>query len=553
MFIAISSIALFFLFLYTSEWSAKDFGVFEIRKDYEYNNIDKNPSNEPVLKISLDRLPNNEQLERYVLPIEHEEVDERLFAILEAMEGDSSKITYFKGLIKAFITGSKISRLKDVGHYGGGSNLIITASGNLLENYSDISTKNKYLFRLNEIRLANHILSLDPLKQKKIILSQTCMVNNARGCTATSAIMFNKLKPTTDKERLILASSIRFPITESNRERLVMYANKKCHALKNHKDLDVGECNLSINDFIPKITISEIRLTGEIVPFCEGEVKSFPQKQSLANKVKKVVNNINANIEVSIMRYLATKEDFQQGDLLARCSNNELIVKDGFDKNQNISSTAKLFLILSDSEMPKKFVKAMQDSDNDEINKIAKERLSQMDIESKFDKIGIKPVYHSDFFHAISHGHISMSSNDMHKFLFALLKYSNSEIKKQGARAALNGTLSYLKPNITATKTNIKKIHVAKSGTHAIVKLDDPKLEKGIHGYLAVFALEKDQYIYTVVIRIHSKKNSEKNIKIQSKQQPICFEDNCKKTPMQELVDASLFIIQNQPKSPIKE
>lgn len=536
--LAVSLVAVFGS-LYRSSFLASDFGVFENRKKFEYTHIHKHENSTPALKFSLDeQVASSDNLESYVLPTEQEEVDDRLFEILEGMEGDNSNKTYYKGLMKGIITQTGIDNM------GGGSNLVITTAGNLLNDYSEVNKDNKILFRIYEIRLANYIQSLEKNIQKQIILSQSCLVGNTRGCTTASVLMFNKLKPTTDRERLILGASIRYPITEGNKEKLAIYTNQKCHSLKNTKNIDIGECNITTSDFKQKINIGDIRLTGAIAPFCKGAVEFFPQKQTLADKVKKIVNTMNADVELSVFKY-TQKDNKVEQSVLARCSNNELIARNGFNE-QNIASTAKLFLLLSKNNLPESTIQAMQNSANEEIEKIAKNHTSYTDIEIELRAIGINPKYHNDFIGSMSFGNISMNSDDLHKLLFSLPKYGNTPIKKKSMNSALNGTLSYLKTNAKSNGLNLSNILVAKSGTYAI-RQPDQKLKEGIHGSLAIFGLKYKNEYYTMVVRMHSKQD--KATKEMASINPICAPEQCTKDAVQELVDAGFYIINNQPKS----
>lgn len=522
--------------LYSSKYLAKDYGVFAKRQEYEYQHIDPQEKQRGKTVVASDKLENNQELDRYVLPIEQEVIDEKLFRMLESIEGDSSKKTYLKGTLKGLGTEFGILSSKR----GGGSNLVITTAGVLLENYSKENKANKYSFRLSEIRLANYINHLNPKKQKQLILSQVCAINNVRGCSATSMIMFKRSQAETDRERLILAASVRFPITEKNQKRLASYANDNCPK-QNKNGFNIGDCNFTAQDFQPKGNIEDFRKTGLIVPFCTGLIDTFPQKRLLVDKVQKIVKPINADVELSIFKYSSSEPQ----SILARCSNNQQIAQHGFNEKMNIASIAKLLVLLSNQDLKDtNIIEAMKTSENKDIQQILNQ-VSQMQLESEFHRIGIKPNIDKDFAMSISEGLVAMSSNDIHTLLFHLQNVQG-QIKRQAMKSALNGTLAY-QTSMLNSHLPLRQIIVAKTGTYAMRNNATEENPEGVHGSLVVFTVKHQQELYTIVLRMHSKLPKNSNVIA-----PICVKANCTRPALKELADASFFIIKQQPKKLVK-
>ncbi|AWY19116.1 hypothetical protein LP123_13970 [Moraxella bovis] len=464
--------------------------------------------------IASDPRITPQNIERYRLPLAYEVYDKQLVRYMMTVEGYGI-LAKTKGLIKGALS------MIGVGHYGGGSTLDVSSAGSMLsQRVAQPDFIGRVFNRGKEMALARVINELDEAQRDVIMLNEVCMYNNVTGCTLVASALWGRPAKTA-KERIILISSIRYPITEDNAERLVDYSTVQCNRLRKvYDEIAQNDCYFTSSDFKTKATVK--------YPSVLHQHLMGANHLSLDNKlfaIEQMSKIKNADVEISL-------KDATTGELVLLISNSSKIMQNGgFDETYNIASVAKLITLLDiQAHYPQGMVQAMAKSNNDAILKLAHQSTSGLSLERYMMQAGITFNY-SDLLVDSAKGRVNGSSDNIHHLLSTLIanKPKMTSINQQALSSATSkdGTLRYVQQFVK--KTDIDVV-VAKSGTVAVRQNSG---EKGVYGNLAVYGLKSpNQKNYTLVIRVHAKNNK-----------PICQAEGCGHANMMRLTDLAFGLL----------
>lgn len=486
--------------------------------DYHYSEVF---TNETGMVYAYDTNVNHKNIDRYRLPLEHEVEDERLIEFIKTIEGFGT-LDKTKGLAKAGLTTT------GVGNFGGGSTIDLSVAGSVLGNRDVPPVCHEYgsssmhckarqvLNRVAEFAVAYQMNRLDERTFDRLILNESCMVNNVYGCSLVASSLWGR-PAITDKERIILVSSIRYPITKTNAERLVMYANRICARLKK-LDKTKDQCDFYRRDF-ESISNESVVYPSILNQYIVGS-QPLKDKMLLVNGLRRIQN---ADVEISVKSHDSTP-------VLLVSNSSYVVMSSGFGRQHNIGSVAKLIALLdADAHYGLPIIQAMGKSSNNGLYRLASDYTSTARLEQQMMSVGLSKLVYDDLITDLSFGGVSASSEDLHALLRALYqrieRMSRANAKALSAAIDIDGgTLSHLKPMMKRYK--IKTI-IAKSGTHAVCN----RQPSGVFGSLAVFVVEKNGRLFSIVIRMHSRNDK----------QPICVQSACTKLVIQNLVELAIM------------
>lgn len=489
-----------------------DFGVLEERKNYEYANVIKYDNGR--IAVNDSRI-NSSNIEKWRLSPKHEEYNEKLYDLLCMIEGCSTMALY-KGIGKGILT------MSGIGNFGGGSTLYVSIAGSLMgkRTSNHQGSLSAVMQRFQEIMIAGYLISLPKEERIRIILSEACQYRNMTGCSIVANELFeNGTKNLTERQMLVLAASVRYPISERNYDKLIKRLNAQCQRdeikefFENEFHCHFKKQNLKENGG------SSRKVFNQYIKDKNGELSNYI-KFKIVNDIEESIlkTTPSFNFEVSIAR---------NGQVEVVVSNNEKILKDGgFGKNQEVASVAKLIPFIQKINFDSEIVSAMAVSDNEKTYDIFSKNSDASIILEKLKKIQINLSHEENFFHNVSYGYIDMSSFEIHQLVTKLSKMKhglNNELALKAAVNESNGTLAYTRKNLPK---NIRLI-VAKSGTQA---------KGGVRTKLAVFGFKEKNSgdILTVVIRVHAHHNG-----------VICKESGCSAPIMNKINDIAFVILKD--------
>lgn len=486
-----------------------DFGVMQSRK--EYAQVFKTGKGNVYV---FDKRVTHENEHEFRLPATHEHLDERLYEMLLLMEGNDGAVDLYKGITKGVLTtmGANL---------GGGSNLTTSVAGSLLDNrvQANADVFIKTFNRTKEWILVGYINNLPKKTKTQLVLSESCQAGSITGCTLVSSQLWHRM-PTSDTERLLLASTVRYPLSKQNQTKLADYMSVWCKSPR-LKEFQFDSCNF--DGFL-----------GNIIEKQEGGVR-------LSNQINQVVAvRDDALKPIDIITIVDTVKGIKHADVeiqihrigdegtLFRATNNALLLRKGFPSSTNVASVAKLLLFINkNNQLPQKSVDCLARSDNDCVYDLFNEFYSEFEMVKGIRELGIEARHRdSHLIHAASFGNLAMSTQDIHILLEALARQRDEMplINQYAMKAAVNanGTLAYA--NNAFRHVNVI---VAKSGTHANRSVQPV----GVLGSLAVFVVKSGNEMYSISIRLHGRKGV------------ICVASNCTKNTMRQLTKLSGHVL----------
>lgn len=489
-----------------------DFGAITERK--EYAQVFKTAKGN-VYVFDQRVTPENEA--EFRLPAKFEHHDERLYQMLMLMEGKDDAADLYKGIAKGLLSSMGIA------NYGGGSTLSTSIAGSLLNKrvmQPNTDLVEKILHRAQEWFVVGYINSLPKKEKQQLILSEGCQYGAITGCTLVSSQLWGHVAMN-DTERLLLASTVRYPLSEQNKTKLANYMRTWCQS-ERLNSFRFDRCN-GFEHMITKLLQEKeggVRLSNQINQMVIIHNDYGLKLLDIITVVETVKGIKNADVEIRIQRV-------SDNQLVFQATNNATLLARGFHNAKNIASVGKLLLFLADyrKSLPHKSIECMAKSDNSCIYELFAQ-YSEFTIQQRIKEIGLNVNHGNEsLIHAASYGNISMSSNDLHHLLAKLARYRNDMplLNQYAMQSAIgkNGTLAYAK-NVFG---NANSVLIAKSGTHANRTFEPI----GVAGSLAVFAVKttKKDDIFTVVIRVHAKRGV------------VCVKPNCAQLLMRRLVELS--------------
>ena len=198
-----------------------DFGAITERK--EYAQVFKTAKGN-VYVFDQRVTPENEA--EFRLPAKSEHHDERLYQMLMLMEGKDDAADLYKGIAKGLLS------LMGIANYGGGSTLSTSIAGSLLNKrvmQPNTDLVEKILHRAQEWFVVGYINSLPEKEKQQLILSEGCQYGAITGCTLVSSQLWGHVAMN-DTERLLLASTVRYPLSEQNKTKLANYMRTWCQS-----------------------------------------------------------------------------------------------------------------------------------------------------------------------------------------------------------------------------------------------------------------------------------------------------------------------------------
>lgn len=487
-----------------------DFGSLQNRK--EYAQVFKTAKGN-VYVFDKRVTPENEA--EFRLPAKFEHHDARLYQMLLLMEGKDDAVDLYKGVAKGLLSSMGAN-------YGGGSTLSTSVAGSLLHNrvmQPNTHILEKILNRVQEWFVVGYINSLPEKEKQQLILSEACQYGPITGCNLVASQLWGRVA-NNDTERLLLAATVRYPLSEQNKAKIGQYTRIWCQS-ERLKSFQFGRCEF--DQMITKLLQEKeggVRLSNQINQMVVMNDDNILKPLDIITVVETIKGIQNADVELRIQRV----SDHQ---LLFQAANNSKLLNSGFNSQKNIASVAKLLPLLKYRQsLPNKSIECMAKSDNSCMYEFFSQ-YSEFELQQRIKELGLNVKYGNDsLMHAASFGNIAMSSNDVHHLLAALAKHRNEMplTNQYAMKSAIgtHGTLRYAK-NAFGDATNIL---IAKSGTHAN-RTSEPL---GVAGNLAVFAVKTKNDIYTVVLRLHAKRGV------------ICVNPNCTQPTMKKLVELSGYV-----------
>lgn len=496
--------------LILTNFKITDFGVMQSRR--EYAQVFKTGKGNVYV---FDKRVTLENEHEFRLPATHEHFDERLYAMLVLMEGGNNAADLYKGIAKGALTTMGVANL------GGGSDLTTSTAGSMLGNRfkpnADVATKSFYRFK--EWMLAGYLNALPAKTKQQLILTEACQSGAITGCTLVASQLWRRMA-TSDSERLLLAASVRYPLSQQNQDKIAKYMQVWCESPR-LKDFQFGHCDF--DTMVRKIVENQeggVRLSNQInrVIFVEDKVL---QPLDIITVFETVQGIKNADVEIRIQRV----GDNNNHNVVFQATNNAKILGQGFSNKTNIASIAKLLIFIKNKPLPQKSIDCLAQSNNECVYSLFNQTYSEFELMQAVKELGLD-VKHRDssLIHAASFGNVAMSSVDVHMLLGQLAKLRDMSPNRYAMKAAMNpnGTLAYA--NSAFRNANVI---IAKSGTHA----NRQTQPVGVVGSLAVFAIQSGNEVYTISIRLHARKGV------------ICVERNCTSNAMRQLTKLSGHIL----------
>lgn len=468
-----------------------DLGVMKEREQKEYYFVMEQKRG--GITVFNKKIDGNKQ-DDFRLPLKYENDDKRLYEMLERIEGDNAFWTLYKGVTKGVATSIGL------GHFGGGSTLITSASGSLLGQRvppHDAEIWQTTWQRLKEWIVTGYIDSLPEPQKRKLVLNEVCAFERYVGCTLVSARAFGRA-PQNDVERLFLAATVRY--SGGNRDRILDYMKSVCRSPQIMKRFQFGDCD-ELEGFINSLQYREVDITGRLankINLASEKGIDLLSIVSLAEQMR-VYNPNKVLIEVSAREW----ESNVGSKSLFIVSNNEFLLKNNGFNDENAASVSKLLILLSEAPFGEQTIDAMRTSDNAAIKKTFSEREGEIIREIiSLGIINMKQNVNVNA-HRASYGLLNISSGNIHVMLNEV---AQKQQHKRIATAALFGTLSDIRKKFIGMN-----VLVAKSGTDA--SRENSGRPNGVYGSLIVFYVEKDKRKFSVVIRMHAA----------SSRRPICI------------------------------
>lgn len=536
-FIILLIILPFFIFYYIFPYSTEKTEEL-IEKSVLQKSSTINPTDKRLLITGFE----SGDLADHRLP-EHLEInDPEFIRILYKMEGDDSLKSYAFGLIKGGMT------MLNIKQKGGGSTTLISTAGDIL-GHRNIDTKRLSKLelirnRLKEIRLAGAIHRMETSRQNQLMSAHLPQYNNITSARLTSIALFGHL-PQTTTERFILATTVHYPATrkEKSKKLLYEYAQNWCNSpLLSEFEI---KCNSIVkNSFVPnhdplKLTKSMTDSGYELGILSESSISAI---QRIKDETKKLSDKFPDSIVETNLTYQKILPNDILGDniLIQRYSSNEKIKISGFDDTHSIASVAKLIGLLADKPLAMSSIQAYATSNNAQVEEdLRNSGIDESELINRLNEMNVN--YHNDsnsLLVGLSQGNIKMSSDNVLRLLSEVShttmvteNFSNRESASSAIKLDYSGSLRELSKDLE----NYEVI-VAKSGTDSTRQTTSTRTRKiGVHGKLIALSIQRGDYLFHILIRIHSTRPNDK---------PICESSDCiSVTDLRPLVMSILGLI----------
>lgn len=487
--------------------------------EYQYREVFVNQKGHVFVS---DNRVTDTNMEKLRLPLKYETHDPELIKLIKEIEGFGSKAKA-KGYTRAIVS------YANGGSVGGSTAMTSTAGSILGQRVIGGDIVDKMLARMKEeVVVFNMTQTLDEKEKEVLMSNELCTYGQLVGCTLVAQALWGRPAAKTFKERMILISSIRYPISDNNADRLVEYAKNKCEWLKTHNQIALDyQCKFDDKDFqkdedsiFPVVTNRHIAIKYNL---------SMPNKLLILKKIEQIKTKDNMDIELSVV-------DVNSGDLIAIVSNNPYIVSQGgFNGAFSWGSLSKLLLLLDDdTDYGPDMIVAMGESDNDMVAHLANKHTNALILEKKIIETGLQIKHNSNLIHDAAWGQINGSSSDIHLLSKVLMQQKMPKANKQALTAAMTQKTGTLRSTKTMFDSQGLKVLLAKSGTVAVRKwANSNNNPEGVDATLRLFVLKNQQGgLYSALIRVHGKNGRR-----------LCKEEGCNSRTMNELTKLAVDVL----------